>query len=96
MTYPSLGAMQPLTTKPKPKLMAELMAKKIRMPSNIVSSGSLTSTRRRNRLDPEMFEALQILKSAYRNGHIHATDQAEAHIAAFLDSLDIEDDEENI
>jgi hypothetical protein len=34
----------------------------------------------RNRLSPAIFEALQILKSAYRNGHIRATQEAEEHI----------------
>jgi hypothetical protein len=48
-------------------------------------------------LAPEIFEALQILKSAYHNGHIHASGQAAAHMTAFLDGLNLEDDnEENI
>jgi hypothetical protein len=51
------------------------------------SSGSLTATKRRNRLTPEVFEALQILKGAYRNGHINAAQDAEAHIGSALDEL---------
>ena len=36
------------------------------------SSGALTATACRNRLSRDIFEALQILKSDYRNGHIAA------------------------
>jgi len=36
------------------------------------SSGGITDQSRRNRLTPEIFEALQLLKSVYRNGHIQA------------------------
>ena len=42
------------------------------------SSGALTGTLRRNRLLPESFEALQILKSAYKNGVISASGEAKA------------------
>ena len=41
------------------------------------SSGGITGTARHNCLLPETFEALQLLKSAYRQGHISATTQAE-------------------
>ncbi|KAJ7234823.1 hypothetical protein C8J57DRAFT_1089478, partial [Mycena rebaudengoi] len=34
------------------------------------SSSSLTGTKLRNQLTPEIFKALQLLKSAYHNGHI--------------------------
>ncbi|KAH9000044.1 hypothetical protein EDB92DRAFT_1789439, partial [Lactarius akahatsu] len=34
------------------------------------SSGGITDTSQRNRLQPDIFEGLQLLKSAYRNGHI--------------------------
>ncbi|KIJ25800.1 hypothetical protein M422DRAFT_88439, partial [Sphaerobolus stellatus SS14] len=34
------------------------------------SSAGITGTDRRNRLLPETFEALQILKSGYKNGFI--------------------------
>lgn len=40
------------------------------------SSGGITGCARRNRLKPKVFESLQLLKSAYRNGHISATTQA--------------------
>jgi hypothetical protein len=53
------------------------------------SGGGLTGTKLRNRLSPKVFESLQILKSAYRNGHIEAARQAEAHNV--MDAL--EDDE---
>jgi hAT family C-terminal dimerisation region len=57
------------------------------------SGGGLTGTRLRGRLTPELFEALQILKSAYRNGHIKATEQASAAIE-IMEILDDEEDEE--
>ena len=56
------------------------------------SNGSLTATRCCNRIKAETFEALQILKSGYRNGHISTSQQAEAHMAAFLESLNAEYD----
>ena len=59
------------------------------------SSGALTDTKRRNRLAPKTFEALQILKSAYRNGHIKATVEAEAFSQVYVDSGD-EFDQEDI
>jgi len=40
------------------------------------SNASLTDGKQRNRLVPDMFEALQTLKSAYRNGHISAAAEA--------------------
>ena len=56
------------------------------------SSGALTSTRRRNRLTPELFEALQMLKSAYRNGLIGAARDAEAHIADGNEAVEVDGD----
>ena len=41
------------------------------------SSSGITATTRRNVLLPETFGALQVLKSAYRQGHISAVTQAE-------------------
>ena len=41
-----------------------------------------------NRPSGDIFEALQILKSSYCIGHIHALEQAEAHIVAYMDELD--------
>ena len=51
------------------------------------SSGGLTATTRRNRLSGDIFEALQILKSGYRNGHIRASEQAEAHFSTYVKEL---------
>lgn len=45
------------------------------------SSSGITTTARRNRLLPETIEALQLLKSGYREGHISAANEA-AHAAA--------------
>jgi hAT family C-terminal dimerisation region len=46
------------------------------------SSGGITGTARRSCLTVEMFEALQILKGAYRGGHIMAADDVEMHVIA--------------
>lgn len=54
------------------------------------SNGSLTATQHRNRLAPDMFEALQLLKSAYRNGYIGAAEEATKRIIAMLDDSDDE------
>jgi len=58
------------------------------------SSGSITGSSRRNSLTTEMFQALQILKSAYRNGHISAATQASQHLDALLMCLDAAEDED--
>jgi len=42
----------------------------------------------------EMFQALQILKSAYWNGHISAATQAFQHLDALLMSLNAAMDED--
>ena len=60
------------------------------------SSGGLTATQCRNRLSPVLFESLQLLKSAYRNGHLKASEEAVAHLNALLDDLDSADDEKGI
>ncbi|KAF7333887.1 hypothetical protein MSAN_02401300 [Mycena sanguinolenta] len=52
------------------------------------SSGSLTGTKLRNSLSAELFEALQLLKSAYRNGHISASAIASTHIDALIEELE--------
>ena len=54
------------------------------------SSGGITDTTRRNRLSTETFEALQILKNAYKNGHAGMAGQHCAHNGseADLDSGD--------
>lgn len=52
------------------------------------SSGGITDTARRNRLSTDVFEALQILKSAYRNQHVAAVHQAAQHVDALIAALD--------
>lgn len=49
----------------------------------------------RNRLKTDTFEALQIVKSAYRNGIINASDEAEAHVAMEWDLGGLVDTEES-
>ena len=56
------------------------------------SSGGLTSTSLRNHLSPAIFKALQILKSAYRNGHISAAQEAKGHIQSYLEALAVLED----
>ncbi|KAH9051622.1 hypothetical protein EDB83DRAFT_2316753 [Lactarius deliciosus] len=58
------------------------------------SSGGITDSRLRNKLQPAIFEALQLLKSAYWSGHISATTQgARNSEISILDSgSDLEDD----
>ena len=51
------------------------------------SSGGLTTVACCNQLTGDIFEVLQILKSGYWNGHIQASDQAEAHWASYLEEL---------
>jgi len=51
------------------------------------SSGGLTGTSLHNYLTSAIFEALQILKSTYKNNHISASQEAEGHIQLFLDAL---------
>jgi hypothetical protein len=60
------------------------------------SSGGLTGTKYRNRLNGMVFESLQLLKSAYRNGHISALSDAKQHIDALIAAFDDEevDDED--
>ena len=52
------------------------------------SSGGLTGTKLRNKLTATTFEALQLLKGAYRNGHISAVQQAEEHVFDLMTTLD--------
>ena len=44
---------------------------------HVFSSSALTATARRNRMLSETFGQLQLLKSAYREGHISAASEAE-------------------
>ena len=55
------------------------------------SNASLTDTKQRNRLAPDTFEALQILKSAYRNGHMGASAEAEKYYHTVMGVLGGED-----
>ena len=56
------------------------------------SGGGLTGTKYQNRLNGDIFESLQLLKSAYRNGHVSTASDAKQHIDALIASFD--DDEE--
>ena len=60
------------------------------------SSGGITGSNQYSSLTTEMFQALQILKSVYWNGHISAVTQASQHLNALLKCLDAEDDEESM
>lgn len=51
------------------------------------SSGTLTGTKLRNRLAPDLFEVLQLLKSGYRNGQISAGEYAAKHKEALIEEL---------
>lgn len=55
------------------------------------SSGGITGIARRNRLKPEVFESLQILKSAYRHGLISTASLAQEHVDDLFAAFD--DDE---
>ena len=59
------------------------------------SSGGLTGTSLHNHLSLAIFKALQILKSAYRNGHINAAQEAKGHIQQYLEALAVLEDEED-
>jgi hypothetical protein len=49
------------------------------------SAAGLDDTLQRNRLNADILEALQILKSAYRNGLLSAKDKAKAFIKLLKD-----------
>jgi len=59
------------------------------------SSGDLTATLRWNKLSAKSFECLQFLKSAYRNGHVAAAQEAVAHLKELWDDLGSKDTSEN-
>jgi hypothetical protein len=59
------------------------------------SSAGLTGTKYRNRLNREVFESLQLLKSVYRNGHISAASDAKHHIDSLIAALDDKEDGED-
>ncbi len=57
------------------------------------SSGGRTGTKLRNRLFPDNFEAIQILKDGYRTGMINAVQEAALHADLFGRELtDIEEE----
>lgn len=58
------------------------------------SNSSLTATQRLNCVSPKMLEALQILKSAYRNNHIGAEEESTKRMISYFDGL--EGDEEDV
>ena len=49
-------------------------------------SGGTTGTAKHNRLTPEAFEALQLLKSAYCNGHLVADKDTHEHSLSDMDT----------
>ena len=51
------------------------------------SSASFTDTKHRNWLAPDTFEVLQILKSAYRNGHMSTLAEAEKYFDSIMSVL---------
>jgi hypothetical protein len=51
------------------------------------SSGNLASTYHCNRLSIELFEALQLLKSTYRNGNIFVLDSARKCMDVLISEL---------
>jgi hypothetical protein len=55
------------------------------------SGGGITGTLNRNSLSVSSFEALQLLKSAYWNGHIAAAVEAVEHLVDILDSSQVSD-----
>jgi hypothetical protein len=63
----------------------------------VFSGGSITATRRRNRLTTQIFAALQRLKDAYRDGRLSAAAEAWEHIpASFLDEVDLSEVETDV
>jgi hAT family C-terminal dimerisation region len=57
------------------------------------SGGGLTGTKSQNCLNGRVFECLQLLKSAYHNGHISAASDAKQHINALIASFDDEEED---
>jgi hypothetical protein len=55
------------------------------------SNASLTDSKQHNRLAPDTFEALQLLKSAYRSGHLSASVKAENYYQTIMSGLRGED-----
>jgi hypothetical protein len=51
------------------------------------SGGGITGTPHRNSLHPKTFGHLQLLKSAYRNGHVSAAGQADELAFEYLETV---------
>jgi hypothetical protein len=60
------------------------------------SGGGITGTPNRNRLSVSSFEALQILKSAYHNGHVAAPVDAAKHLVNLFDPADSVSDTQSL
>lgn len=60
------------------------------------SSASLTDTKQRNRLSPDIFEALQTLKNMYRNGHLSAAAEALSHYQTVMGDVGGQDEDNAI
>ena len=60
------------------------------------SSGWLTGTYLCNQLKTDTFKALQIIKSAYHNGVLSASDEAASHVAADWDFGELIDRENDV
>jgi len=56
------------------------------------SGGGITGTPNHNRLSVASFKALQLLKSAYHNGHITAADDAAKHLDSFFNGSEADSD----
>ena len=56
--------------------------------------GGLTGTKHCNGLNANAFESLQLLKSAYWNGHISAADDTTQHLDALIAALEDEVDDD--
>lgn len=59
------------------------------------SSTSLTDTKQCNWLAPDTFEALQVLKSAYRNGYLSASGEALEYYQTIMSALGGDDPSAN-
>ena len=57
----------------------------------VFSNASLTDSKQCNHLAPDTFEVLQILKSAYHNGHISAPAKAQKYYDLIMSVLGGED-----
>ena len=62
-----------------------------RLRQTILHPAWSVTTKQRNQLALETFEALQILKSAYRNGHMSAPAEAEKYYHTVMSVLGGED-----